>query len=169
MKVFISQPMSGLTTEEVVKARDRAIRIIKNRYPNEEIHVIENYIHDLPEGSHPLEYLGRDILIMKDADLVFFVHGHHAARGCRIEWSVANEYGLKIPLFKTRKDRVKSIPDGKCVITSITAFRITLLMQWCGINYIRRNFSRKFVSPLEKSTKTRQLFTNYTMTQKRSE
>lgn len=96
MKVFISQPMRGLTEEEIMSKRNQAIEILRKRHPNKDIEVIENYKHDLPEGSHPLEYLGRDILMMKDADLVFFVHGHYGARGCRIEYRVAEEYGLNI-------------------------------------------------------------------------
>lgn len=96
LKVFISQPMSGLSVEEVMQTRARATEIIKERYPFKEIEVIDNYNHDLPDGSHPLDYLGRDILMMKDADLVFFVKGHYGSRGCRIEHRVADEYGLNM-------------------------------------------------------------------------
>lgn len=96
MKVFISQPMSGLSEEEVMKERQRALDVIKTRHPDQEIEVIENYKHDLPEGSHPLDYLGRDIIMMKDADLVFFVRYHNIARGCRCEQTVALAYGLSI-------------------------------------------------------------------------
>ena len=96
MKVFISQPMSGLTEEVVMNERERAIKVIERRHPKDKIEVIDNYNHNLPEGSHPLEYLGRDIIMLKDADLVFFVNGFMTARGCRCELKIAKEYGLNI-------------------------------------------------------------------------
>lgn len=96
MKVFISQPMSGLSEERIMEDRRRAVEIIQTRHPDEPIEVIDNYKHNLPAGSHALEYLGRDIVMLKDADIVFFVEGHQNARGCRCEQFVANSYDLCI-------------------------------------------------------------------------
>ena len=56
MKVFISQPMNGLTTLEILNQRERAIDILKAIYKDEEIEVLDT-IFKLEEGTHPLVYL----------------------------------------------------------------------------------------------------------------
>ena len=48
LKVFISQPMSGLSVEEVMQTRARATDIIKKRYPFKEIEVIDD--NEIYEG-----------------------------------------------------------------------------------------------------------------------
>lgn len=40
--------------------------------------------------------LGRAILKLSEADLVVFTPGWEAARGCRIEHTIAQDYDLKI-------------------------------------------------------------------------
>ena len=43
--------------------------------------------------------LGRAILKLSDADLVVFAKGWETARGCKVEYLIASEYGLDIMML----------------------------------------------------------------------
>ena len=96
MKVFISQPMNGLSEEEILGNRDRAIKYLKKTY-GEDVDIIDSYFGDnitIEATNEPAYYLGKSIEMMADADLVFFAKGWKKARGCCIEEKVASEYGI---------------------------------------------------------------------------
>ena len=94
MKIFISQPMNGLSELEILNQRERAIDILKAIYKNEEIEVLDT-IFELEEGTHPLVYLGKSIEVLSEADVVFFCKGWEKARGCLIEMMCCKKYGIK--------------------------------------------------------------------------
>lgn len=96
MKVFISQPMNGLTDEEVLKYREEAINYLKSSYGEENIEVLETYIEDAPKDAGSLWYLGKSIQMLEQADVIYCVEGWEKARGCIIERMVGNLYGIKI-------------------------------------------------------------------------
>ena len=97
MKVFISQPMNGLTEEEILGAKALAVKYLRKKY-GEGIKALDTYFDekDIPEGAGALWCLGRSIQMMEQADAVYFVPGAEKARGCIIEYGVAELYGLKI-------------------------------------------------------------------------
>ena len=104
MKVFISQPMSGLEIDEIKETRKKAINyvadyIINNKLLTDvtDITVIDNLQEDKdPLTTHPLEYLGNDIIKLKDADLICFAEGWEKSRGCNIEFQVAKHYNINM-------------------------------------------------------------------------
>lgn len=99
IKVFISQPMSGLSMEEIMKTRERGFEEFLSRI-NEEVEVIliDNVNHpNLDElTATPFDYLGEDIVLMKDADYIFFVEGWENSRGCNIEHCMATTYNIPV-------------------------------------------------------------------------
>lgn len=101
--IFISQPMTGFSVEGIKFTRDivkaRISRHFKMKHFGKEVDVnfIDNLQEDLPADTHPLEYLGNDIKMLKDADYVFFCKGWEKSRGCNIEFQVAKFYD--IPMF----------------------------------------------------------------------
>lgn len=92
-KVFISQPMRGLTDEHILEIREAAKRKAEKRI-GEEVEVIDSFFRgtNLP----PLECLGESIKLLAKADVVYFVYGWEQARGCRIEFECACAYDLKV-------------------------------------------------------------------------
>lgn len=94
-KLFISQPMNGKTADEILAERELAIQKAVE-LSGQEVEVIDTYYTDFKEGAKPLEFLGRSIMDMANADMVFFAKGWANARGCRIEHACATEYGLTI-------------------------------------------------------------------------
>ena len=73
-KLFISQPMRGLTDEEI----------------GEPIELIDSFFEDFkPIGNIPVAYLGKSISLLATADVAYFGEGWKDARGCKIEHEVA--------------------------------------------------------------------------------
>ena len=96
-KLFISQPMRGLTDEEILKAREE----IKNRAEKtigESLELINSFIEDYPveiDKSIPVWYLGKSIQFLSQADIAYFAGDWRNARGCKIEYEIVNAYGIK--------------------------------------------------------------------------
>ena len=96
-KLFISQPMKGLTDEEILKAREE-IRARAEHTIGEPVELIDSFIKDYPgeiNKSIPVWYLGKSIQLLSQADIVYFAGDWRNARGCKIEYEVANAYGIK--------------------------------------------------------------------------
>lgn len=96
LKIFISQPMRDKTDEEILKERQRAIEIVKEKFGDNEVEILDTFFEDFIEEDNPLEFLGRSIIYLGKADLAYFIKGWENARGCRIEHLCASEYGVSI-------------------------------------------------------------------------
>lgn len=92
-KLFISQPMRGKTDEEILEAREKAIKSAEKQV-GEPVEVLETFFQSAPAGAKPLWYLGESIKYLSDADVAFFAKGWENARGCRIEHECAKEYNV---------------------------------------------------------------------------
>ncbi len=69
MKIFISQPMKGLSEKEIKFNREKAIKNIKSLY-GDDPEIIDSYIDG--EGT-PLWYLGKCIELLSTADIAYFL------------------------------------------------------------------------------------------------
>ena len=109
IKVFISQPMSGLSDEYISDQRMLAITILENFiFPNNEVEILSTFIEDNPpetiEASKSgVWYLGKSLEMLAEADYIYMCRGWETARGCLIEHEVAEKYGIKI-LYMMGKD-----------------------------------------------------------------
>lgn len=92
MKVFISQPMRGRTDKEILEERERIIEIVKEDYEN--VEVLDTFFAGNNWGA--VKCLGKSIELLSEADVVVFAPGWERMRGCKIEHTVAEEYGLNI-------------------------------------------------------------------------
>ena len=96
-KVFISQPMNGLSNLQISIDRGRVIEGLYNKgYKPDEITVIDSIIEEnAPDNVNSgLWYLGKALELLSDADIVVFAKGWRNARGCQIEFRCAKEYGI---------------------------------------------------------------------------
>ena len=97
MKVFLSHPMNNIPYDEIFRIRNDAISKISKLYPDTEIEIIDNYTHlNAPKNAGRLYHLGISIGQMEEADIIYFCKGWTKAKGCQIEYRVADLYGLKI-------------------------------------------------------------------------
>lgn len=93
--LFISQPFSGRTEDEIFDERARILDKVETIY-NEEFLVIDQYHQTAPEGAGRFYFLSQDILIMDKADLIVFGPNWESAKGCRVEHELATAYGLNM-------------------------------------------------------------------------
>ena len=101
-KAMLSQPMAGRSDEEIVIARERAIKALKDK----DFEVINTLFTDewysreaMAERGVvqiPLCFLAKSIDNMSKCHAAYFCKGWENARGCRIEHEAALAYGLEI-------------------------------------------------------------------------
>ena len=94
-KLFISQPMNGKTDEKILAERNKAIKKAE-RIMGEPLEVIDSFFQRAPIDAKPLWFLGKSIELLSVADVVYFAPGWKEARGCRIDYECAKEYGITI-------------------------------------------------------------------------
>ena len=103
-KLFISLPMRGLSEREIRK-RMNYLKSLVELELKEEVILIDTFIKDEPDSEEindiGLYFLGKSIEEMAYADIAIFANGWMKARGCKVEYKAAVEYGVKI-LYEDR-------------------------------------------------------------------
>ena len=95
-KLFISHPMNGLSNEEILAERKR-ISNKAREVITEPVEVLDSYFPDYnPQKNTHLAFLGKAITVLADADIAYFGGDWNNARGCKIEYECAKQYGIKI-------------------------------------------------------------------------
>lgn len=97
MKVFISQPMYGLSENQIKENREKAISKIKEKFGND-VEILDSFMEDYcpTKGHIALKFLAKSLEILGDADAIYMCEGAENARGCIIEHRCAVEYGIKV-------------------------------------------------------------------------
>ena len=90
MKLMISQPMRGKTTEQIEAER----RALVEQLEKEGYEVVNTiFAEETPKDCDTaLFYLSKSIETIGKVDGVVFMPGWNTARGCRIEYDVAVQY-----------------------------------------------------------------------------
>ena len=98
MNVFISQPMVGLTNDELKKYRSKVLDMVKRRYPTEKIRFITNpLIANLPHDDNSIVwYLGESLKCIASANLVFFPKDWESDYICSLEHAICRYYNILI-------------------------------------------------------------------------
>lgn len=94
-RVFISQPMNGLSDKEIEEVREETIRKIKEYFKGEEIEIADSFFKGAPHDAKPLWFLGKSIQVLSTCDAAVFVGDWSDKRGCRLEYLAADAYGLE--------------------------------------------------------------------------
>ncbi|MBW1672054.1 MAG: DUF4406 domain-containing protein [Deltaproteobacteria bacterium] len=101
-KAMLSQPMKGLTDEQIVAARDKAVKYLEdkgyevvNTLFTDEWYKKEN-MKERGVLQIPICFLAKSLESMSKCTSVLFVPGWEEARGCLIEHEVASKYGIEI-------------------------------------------------------------------------
>lgn len=114
LKVFISFRAMGLTYPEARNKRDKiAKEYIKQHYEHkDEIDIIDSIFNTyVPGESNPVEYLGKSIEKMKDADIVLIPLDYKKSRGCQVEALTAKIYDIPINSYIYSDDGCFFIQD----------------------------------------------------------
>lgn len=101
-KIMISQPMNGLTEEQITNAKNKFLEYAKK----ENLEPLNTYFKDewYSQDSMnlrgivqiPVCFLAKSIENMSLCHKAYFAKGWENARGCKIEHEVALQYGLDI-------------------------------------------------------------------------
>lgn len=102
-KLFISQPMNGLSNEEIEKERARIVEAVKTmELTNEDgskwdlkdtnIELIDSFFKDAPHDAKPLWFLGKSFELLSTADIVYFGGDWKDKRGCKLEHEATIQY-----------------------------------------------------------------------------
>lgn len=95
MKVFISQPMGGLSDTQIKDERNKMISIAEDAC-EDDVEIIDSFFQGAPREKAPLWFLGKSLELLSTADAAVFAPGWELKRGCRIEHKCCEEYGIKI-------------------------------------------------------------------------
>lgn len=99
MKVFISQPMRGLTDNDILKTRKEVIEYIEENFSvkeGEKIEFIDSFFQSAPVDKQPLWFLGKSFELLSTADVCVFIGHWSEARGCIMEHEACKRYGIPI-------------------------------------------------------------------------
>lgn len=97
-RLFISMPMNGLKTDDIRVKMNEIKKEVEEKL-GEPLELINSIVvQDPPKDMKAIGawYLGKSLQMMANADCVYFADGFKEARGCKIEYMVAKEYGLTI-------------------------------------------------------------------------
>lgn len=102
-RIFISQPYSGKQSQDIERMRT-LLTEISNRVLGDSTEIIDQYhveddesIAKYEDGTNPksIYQLGRSIQMMNTADIVLFAPGWKDSKGCVVEMSVVERYGIE--------------------------------------------------------------------------
>lgn len=64
-----------------------------------EVEVIDSFFESAPHDAKPLRFLGKSLELLSNADIAYFAKDWDKYRGCKIEHTCANEYGIDVIHF----------------------------------------------------------------------
>ena len=106
--VFISQPMTGKSEEEILATRQEAIDKIHQLFDadGEQVNIIASYINDATRKrfeehvsdniNWDIYWLSKSLERLAIADTIWLCDGWEYSKGCNIELECAIQYGLSI-------------------------------------------------------------------------
>ena len=107
LNVYISLTSDGLPYEKLKKKHEQiAEQFIENNsvYKNQ-INIIDSLFPGyVPGESNPIEYLGKSISKMKNADIVLMPVNYLSSKGCKVEKVTAEVYGIPMRSYFYTKD-----------------------------------------------------------------
>ena len=116
--IFISQPMTGKSEEEILATRQKEIDKIHQLFDADgvEINIIASYIDDatrkcfeehIGDGINwDIHWLSQSLKMLAMADMIWLCDGWEYSNGCNIELECATRYGISIMYPESTLKRV---------------------------------------------------------------
>ena len=84
--------MVDKTNDEIIAERQRILKLVKEKFGDENIELIDSFFKDAPHDAKPLWFLGKSFQLLSTADIVFFGGKWRDYRGCTMENMAAHKY-----------------------------------------------------------------------------
>ena len=101
-KVMISQPMRGLTDDQIIQTKIKAVKKLESM-GYEVVNSFFNTEYDSKDKLFnkgviqiPIYFLHRSLEVMSLCDTMYFCKGWDKTNGCIIEHDVATRYGMEV-------------------------------------------------------------------------
>ena len=106
--IFISQPMTGKSEEEILATRQKEIDKIHQLFDadGEQVNIIDSYIDDATRNEFQgrmgdainwdIYWLSQSLQKLALADTIWLCDGWGHSKGCNVELECATQYGLDI-------------------------------------------------------------------------
>lgn len=115
-RAMISQPMNGLTDEQIEETRNKAIKaleaegyeIVNTLFTDE--WYSDKAMKERGVTNTPLCFLAKSLENMSLCDTVCFCKGWNKARGCKIEYRTACDYGVNIVYLQDDGSLYQDVP-----------------------------------------------------------
>ena len=116
--IFISQPMTGKSEEEILATRQKEIEKIHQLFDADgvEINIIASYIDDATRKrfeehvsddiNWDIYWLSKSLERLAIADMIWLCDGWEYSNGCNIELECATRYGISIMYPESTLKRV---------------------------------------------------------------
>ena len=98
MKIFISQPMSDKTDEQIKSERESVKELLSMQYG--EVEIIDSFFESAPHDAKPLWFLGKSLELLSGADIAYFCADWEKYRGCKMEHDACIEYGIPVKHYQ---------------------------------------------------------------------
>ena len=119
MKVFISQPMAGLTDAQILERRNELIEKTREWYKGQELEFIDSFTKSEEiVGRGRIAMLGDSIMLMRDATVCVFATGWQKSAGCKVEHEVCVQYTIQ-RLYEDLMDEQNKPPVEKRCLADV--------------------------------------------------
>ena len=98
MKIFISQPMSEKTDEQIKSERESVKELLSMQYG--EVEIIDSFFESAPHDAKPLWFLGKSLELLSGADIAYSCADWEKYRGCKMEHDACIEYGIPVKHYQ---------------------------------------------------------------------
>lgn len=96
INIFISQPMSGLSSEEILARRHEIIESAQKYFKDKQLFFIDSFNPEALNQSSPIEELGECIKLLQDANFIIMAKNWEKSKGCKVEHLTAKVYNIPI-------------------------------------------------------------------------
>lgn len=99
LNVFISQPMSYKSKDEILETRERIIKKVKDYFQTDDLKFMKSYFevkHSKRLKNENLYFLSKSLKVLSKSDVIIMASGWENSRGCRIEYECARLYDIMV-------------------------------------------------------------------------
>ena len=99
LNVFISQPMSYKSKDEILETRERIIKKVKDYFQTDDLKFMKSYFevkHSKRLKNENLYFLSKSLKVLSKSDVIIMASGWEDSRGCRIEYECARLYDIMV-------------------------------------------------------------------------